>query len=309
MIYLITFLFTFILGLGAMISYLNNSARLQLRDIDTTEKRIIYRKQIYRKRLKSILVVVSVLIIILIYIWIGIMSVQSQTDDNTSIKMWLVRLCYLFLSVLIFAGPLTLFMYIQYRGNMSYFDKKAFFEKNRVFTLYLRGFENDNYSGKWGIYKTKNRQFSEYLFTKILSKHCICAAIGMTKELDAPLGAKRIYVDDETWKGDVAELMEKSHQIYILINNRPSCIWEIEAAVKYIEKVVLIIDDPVKYVLVQEAIKGTVVLPQIYDMTMSNRYFFLLYKDGIFECHKYKNSRKGYNEIVRFSYNDISPLR
>ena len=74
-------------------------------------------------------------------------------------------------------------------------------------------------------------------------------------------------------------------------------------------KVVLIIDDPVKYVLVQEAIKGTVVLPQIYDMTMSNRYFFLLYKDGIFECHKYKNSRKGYNEIVRFSYNDISPLR
>ena len=309
MINLIIFLFTVILGLGAMISYLNNSARLQLRDINTTEKRISYRKQIYRKRIKTILGVTSAPTIVLVFVWIGIMSIPSPTDDTKDLKMWLEMFCFLFFSILIISGSLTIFMYIQYRGNLSYFDKKAFMEKNKVFALYLRGFENDDYSSKLGLSRIKNMQFSEYLFTKILSKHCVCAAIGMTKELDAPLGAKRIYVDDETWKDDVIELMEKSQQIYILINNRPSCIWEIETAVKYIEKVILIIDDPIKYVLVQEAVKRTVVLPQIYDMTMSNRFFYLQYKGGMFDCRKYINSRKGYSEIVRFSYNDISPSR
>jgi hypothetical protein len=305
---LIIFLFTIVFGLGAMISYLNNSARLQLREIDTTEKRILYRKQIYRKRIKTILEVASAPIIILVFVWIGLMSIPSSTNDTQDYKMWVGMFFFLLLSIIIIAGPLVIFMYIQYKGNMSYFNKTDFFEGNKVFALYLRGFENDDYSNKWSLVKKGNKQFSEYLFTKILSKHCVCAAIGMTKELDAPLGAKRIYVDDETWKDDVAELMEKSHQIYILVNNRPSCIWEIETAVKFIEKVVLIIDDPVKYVLVQDAVKGTVTLPHIRDLTMNNRYFFLQYKDSVFECHKYYNSRDGYSEIVRYTYNDISPI-
>ncbi len=306
---LIIFLFTIVFGLGAMISYLNNSARLQLREIDTTAKRIVYRKQIYRKRIKTILEVASAPVIILIFVWIGLISIPSSTNDTKDLKMWFGMFFFLLLSILIIAGPLVIFMYVQYKGNMSYFDKADFFERNKMFALYLRGFENDDYSNKWRLVKKESKQFSEYLFTKILSKHCVCAAIGMTQELDAPLGAKRIYVDDETWKDDVAELMEKSHQIYILVNNRPSCIWEIETAVKFIEKVVLIIDDPVKYVLVQDAVKGTISLPHIQDLTMKNRYFFLQYKDGIFECHKYCNSRDGYSEIVHSTYNDISPIR
>jgi len=272
---LIIFLFTIVFGLGAMISYLNNSARLQLREIDTTEKRILYRKQIYKKRIKTIFEVASAPIIILVFVWIGLMSIPSSTNDTKDLKMWFGMFFFLLLTIIIIAGPLVLFMYIQYKGNMSYCNKTDFFEGNKVFALYLRGFENDDYSNKWGLVKKKRKQFSEYLFTKILSKYCVCSAIGMTKELDAPLGAKRIYVDDETWKDDVAELMEKSDKIYILINNRPSCIWEIESAVQYIEKVVMIIDDPIKYVLVQEAVKDTIDLPHIQDLTMNNRYYFL----------------------------------
>ena len=305
---LIIFLFTIVLGLGAMISYLNNSARLQLREIDTTEKRILYRKQIYRKRIKTILEVASAPIIILVFVWIEIMSIPSSMNDAQDLKMWFGMFFFLLLSIIIIAGPLVIFMYIQYKGNMSYFNKTDFFEGNKVFALYLRGFENDDYSNKWSLVKKKDKQFSEYLFTKILSKHCVCAAIGMTKELDAPLGAKRIYVDDETWKDDVAELMEKSHQIYILVNNRPSCIWEIETAVKFIEKVVLIIDDPVKYVLVQEIVKGSIVLPHIQDLTMKNRHYFLRFKDGKFVYHKYQNSENGYNEIVRYTDSDIMSI-
>lgn len=306
---LIIFLFTIVFGLGAMISYLNNSARLQLREIDTTQKRILYRKQIYKKRIKTILEVASAPIIILVFVWIGLMSIPSSTNDTKDLKMWFGMFFFLLLSILIIAGPLVLFMYIQYKGNMSYYNKTDFFEGNKVFALYLRGFENDDYSNKWGLVKKGKKQFSEYLFTKILSKYCVCAAIGMTKELDAPLGAKRIYVDDETWKDDVAELMEKSHRIYILVNNRPSCIWEIETAVKFLEKVVLIIDDPVKYVLVQDAVKGTITLPHIQDLTMNNRYYYLQYKDCIFECHNFYNSRDGYSEIVHYTYNDNSSIR
>lgn len=307
MIELIIFLFTIFLGLGATISYLNNSAKLQLCDIDTTEKRILYRKQIYKKRIKTILAVVSVPILTLVYLMIQICFIPSPIDDNKDLKMWLEISCYIMFSILIICGPLTIIMYIQYKGNLSYFDMKTFLEKNNSFILYLRGFEKDDYSNKMRLYRIRNMQFSEYLFTKILSKKCVCAAVGMTRELDAPLGAKRIYVDDETWKNDVAELMEKSFQIYILINNRPSCIWEIETAAKYIEKVVLIIDDPIKYVLVQETVKGTIVLPHIPDLTMSNRHYFLQYKDGRFDCHKYNNSIKGYSEIIRQSFSNVIP--
>lgn len=305
MIELILFLFTIFLGLGATISYLNNSARLQLHDIGSTEKRILYRKQIYKKRIKTILAVISVPILALVCLLIEIYSIPSPIDENKDLKMWLEILCYFIFSILIIGGPLIIYMYIQYKGNLSYFDMTTFLEKNKYFILYLRGFEKDDYSNKLRLYRIKNMRFSEYLFTKILSKHCICAAVGMTRELDAPLGAKRIYVDDETWKNDVAELIEKSCQIYILINNRPSCIWEIETAAKYIEKVVFIIDDPIKYVLVQDAVKRTIVFPHIPDLTISNRHYFLQYKDGRFDYHKYSNSIKGYSEIVRLSYNSI----
>lgn len=309
MIDLIILLVTAFGGLGAMISYLNNSARLQLRDINTTEKRIAYRRQIYRKRINAIFAVASVPIIILVFCWITMMSITATTEEIWDIKNWLEMSYFLLLTIIIIAGPLVLYMYFQYKGNISYFNKKAFLEENKVFALYLRGFENDDYSNKWGLVKKGRKQFSEYLFTKILSKYCVCSAIGMTKELDAPLGAKRIYVDDETWKDVVAELMEKSDKIYILINNRPSCIWEIESAVQYIEKVVMIIDDPIKYVLVQEAVKDTIDLPHIQDLTMNNRYYFLQYKDGVFEDYKYHNSRDGYNEIVRITYSDILSVR
>ena len=84
----IIFLFTIVFGLGAMISYLNNSARLQLREIDTTEKRIFYRKQIYKKRIKTIFEVASAPIIILVFVWIGLMSIPSSTNDTKDLKMW-----------------------------------------------------------------------------------------------------------------------------------------------------------------------------------------------------------------------------
>lgn len=51
---LFVFLLSVIFGIGAMISYLNNSARLMLREIDSTEKRIEYRKHIYKRRIKTI---------------------------------------------------------------------------------------------------------------------------------------------------------------------------------------------------------------------------------------------------------------
>ena len=183
---------------------------------------------------------------------------------------------------------------------------KQTLSETNTFVLYLRGFEKDNYSDKFRLSFTKPKGFSEYNFTKIVSKKYLCAAIGMTIELDAPLGAKRIYVDDNTWKNNVMDLIDKAKIVFILVNNRPSCLWEIESSAGYLDKTVFIVDNPVKYVLVQEEVKEIIHFPVIPSLSMSNRFFYLKNRNGIFEYHEYNNTRKGYQKLFEESLQNES---
>lgn len=132
-------------------------------------------------------------------------------------------------------------------GNISIFTKQMFLKKHAKYLLYLRGFGDDipnndiglNLEGK----KNDEEMFNENeFFEKIEQNICICT-VGRPQELDAPHGAKRIYLDDATWKNDVLELIEKATYIIVKVNDRDSCVWEILQVKEYLKKTVFIVDD------------------------------------------------------------------
>ena len=297
---ILIFFITIMFGLGALMSQLNKNARTNLQNINNTNERIEYRKQIYKKRKKLIRYLIYYPFIALVFAWSIIASHFIASVDNPQIdwKMWGGMFMFTFATILMVAVPLGIMLFLQYKGNLSYLDKTTFLESGSSFILYLRGFENDNYSDRFQQSLDNRKIFSEYKFTKAISNNNICVAIGMTKELDAPLGAKRIYVDDTTWKEDVKDLIDKAETVFILMNDRPSCIWEVENSAQYIDKTVYIIDNPVKYVLVQEAVKYVIPFPHIPALSMENKFFYLLHVNGKFMSFEYTNTKKGYRKLL-----------
>lgn len=69
----------------------------------------------------------------------------------------------------------------------------------------------------------------------------------MTKEIEAPFGADRVYLDDYSWKNDVKLMMDRAVCIIVEINDKPSCIWEIEQCENYPRKTFFLITDIEKY--------------------------------------------------------------
>jgi len=147
-------------------------------------------------------------------------------------------------------------------GNIQTYSKERYlniFKSNFVF--YLRSFESD-------FYTTSNKAFGlESQLAKAIKKRGLeIAAIGMTKELDAPVGASRVYVSDKTWKADVAEMMQNAKMIFILMSDRESCIWEISNGAGMLNKICFIIDNTDKYDNIRKSTSGTIHFPEIDDL-------------------------------------------
>ena len=96
----------------------------------------------------------------------------------------------------------------------------------------------------WGIGGNKiiDKPFSEYNLAKAWkyskrtwknSKKIKLYCIGMTKELESPVGCKRIYIDDTTWQDNVTELIKRASRIFVLVNTSESCLWEIKQCEQY----------------------------------------------------------------------------
>ncbi len=100
------------------------------------------------------------------------------------------------------------------KGNISLLNKDSIVSSHRPFALYLRGFKEDNYAGEAELANSNpSNYFSEYHFTLFLKTKIPVYAVGMTKAPDSPYGAKRIYLEDETWQEDVIDLLEKAKDI------------------------------------------------------------------------------------------------
>lgn len=126
--------------------------------------------------------------------------------------------------------------------------------KDKHFALYLRGFSRDDYSETTEhLQKTsKSESFSEGRFIHLLKQYIPVYAVGMTKELEGPHGASRVYLNDSEWEQEVEALMSKATLIVILLNESDSCIWEIQQARKYKDKIVYICDNQDKLVKVRQ---------------------------------------------------------
>ena len=165
--------------------------------------------------------------------------------------------------------------YIDYSNKTSEFleglsvEKAAdYLKSNDHFVLYLRGFESDVYNK----HKLKRGEFSEDILSKVVSKGLriqLCA-IGMTKEVKCPLGGRRVYVEDAIWEQEVFELMKKADKIVYRVNDRPSCLWEIQKSKDVYEKCVFVVDDLEKYNNVRKALDGMVELPPIPKSSAGN---------------------------------------
>lgn len=157
-------------------------------------------------------------------------------------------------------------------GNISLQTAEDFLKENNRYYLYLRGFNDDH---PFGEEVGTMEKFNEALFAEVmeLALGMPLCALGMTKEIDAPVGAIRVYVDDKTWQDHVLELMNKAEKIFILINTRKSCIWEIEKSKSMLDKTIFIVDDIDRYSNVKKYIDEGIIMPDISDNQSLPFYF------------------------------------
>ena len=182
-------------------------------------------------------------------------------------------------------------------GNISVITARDFLLDKPVYSLYLRAFKDD-----------KTAVFDESLFVEILNAKELwpVCAIGMTKETDSPLGAIRVYTEDNTWKIDAEILIRNARNIYILVNNRESCIWEIEHCIPYLKKTTFVIYDTRKYDEVRAIIKEKICFPSLPPLS-SGKLNVLSYKDSFsYKCCD--KTMEGYTELLDIDHKDISKV-
>lgn len=167
------------------------------------------------------------------------------------------------------------------------------------YILYLRGFEQDVYFSDVILEEDRYKCFSEYKLSEYFDHNIPFIAIGMTKEIWQPRGAMRLYVGDESWQEAVGLLMKQSLCNVILVNDRDSCIWEIEQSYAVLDKTVFIVDDIEKYNHVKAKVKK-VNMPNIEAERMLHGFFFII-KDYGAEIEQFNPAQKSdYRKLGKF---------
>ena len=125
--------------------------------------------------------------------------------------------------------------------------KKDTFDKDAIkapFVLYLRSFVDDKTTNK-RISFINDVRTEEEVLVGVLSDIAPVYAIGDPKDKKMPLGASRIYVDDEYWKSTVTEMMSRATVVVLRLGKTDSFWWEVETAIKSIslEKVMFVVPE------------------------------------------------------------------
>lgn len=101
------------------------------------------------------------------------------------------------------------------------------------FILYLRAFSADETTGR-ALSWINGEKSEEEETVSALSDIADIYAIGNPKDRKMPLGAKRVYVDDENWKSAVVELAKKAELIVLRLGATSNFWWEVEMALSTI---------------------------------------------------------------------------
>lgn len=189
-------------------------------------------------------------------------------------------------------------------GNIQPMSPNEFYSCERSFCLFLRGFLTDELSRD--LHKVEivpHSAFSEVHYVKDVERQTGVKvfAIGNPKELDSPYGAQRVYLDNATWQDDVRVMMDCSHQIHIRVCNTPSCLWELQQAQKWLNKVTLVVDDLKAYEWLRKSKVFDMDLPPLDD-NIGWTLYVLNYQAGSgWKVTRKKLIQKGYVPVENAS--------
>lgn len=149
------------------------------------------------------------------------------------------------LIIMLFCIFLSAYFYSKFHKQNK--KKKDTFDKDSIkgpFVLYLRSFIDDKITGR-RISIINDVRSEEEVLVEVMSDIAPVYAIGDPKDKKMPLGASRIYVDDEHWKSTVIEMMDKAVAVVLRLGKTDSFWWEVETAVENIPlgKVMFIIPE------------------------------------------------------------------
>ena len=115
---------------------------------------------------------------------------------------------------------------------------------NGPFVLYLRSFIDDKTTKK-RVSVVNDVRSEEEVLVDVMSDIAPVYAIGDPKDKKMPLGASRIYVDNEHWKSTVTEMMGRAAVVVLRLGKTDSFWWEVETAVKNIplDKVMFVVPE------------------------------------------------------------------
>lgn len=124
--------------------------------------------------------------------------------------------------------------------------KKDTFDSNSIqgpFVLYLRSFVEDKTTRKQVSFNDIRSE--EEVLVEVLSDIAPVYAIGDPRDKKMPIGASRIYVDEEHWKSTVKDMAQKSVAVALRLGKTDSFWWEVEMVLKNIpiEKILFIIPE------------------------------------------------------------------
>lgn len=279
------FLTVFLTIYKIIFDFLNKIEKKAIKSVNNVEEAIKLRKKLFLRRKRLFYSYFS--IVALLVVLVPIIDNRFLIDSILLLVMLFVSIRYEYSKVAFY-------------GNISWETPESFLEKHDRFYLYLRGFNSDIPFEEDRL--AANQLFKESVFVEAVeyALNISCCALGMSKEIDGPIGASRVYVDDDEWKEKVAELMDKAEKIFILVNNRSSCIWEIERSFAMLDKTVFIVDDYNQYKSVKDYFKEKINLPESLD-DGNTPFFFEYGKSPI----PFSNTWEGYFDILGLSYESI----
>ena len=273
----------------------SKSLKKKLTIEESSRKRILIRRKVKRNRI--------ILLTCFVIFLIGTEAFNIYSAITQPYDRYTINSCFWF--------PAVCLIYFKFqkkwkriKGNISTSDLESFNYVNLKYSLFLRGFDNDDYRKIDELENPKAEKYdrlSEYWFFKLLSKKykLPIVSVGMTKELDSPLGTKRIYLDDTEWRTGVRTLMENADKIIILVNDRESCIWEIAQTANFLNKTIYIADNAEKYNIAKEKVCEVLDLP---PLQLANDKCAVIPYGAAAEVHYFDNSRMGYSEMLGVKY-------
>lgn len=174
------------------------------------------RKRARLKRWRKFLLFLHVVFVLLLSIATGVFAYLFFVGDDAGFWAYLLGITFAITSIKALSNCLSNFaVLVSGVGNISTIEVTDVLDKGYFYALYLRAFVADK----------KRDNFKEEELVKMLwVQNIVTFTVGLPEEVDASLGAARIYIRHDTWQKDVKNLIEQASYIFIRICNTEPCL-------------------------------------------------------------------------------------